>query len=90
MFWVIGSYLGYPDCCIAAFMQQCERGEPGADGVWTGTGFIPCPAHRDEANANFPLFVAKHITPRRKASTPFPHEPMAGLIERAGWKESAA
>jgi hypothetical protein len=74
-FSTLGSYFGFPECCVKEFTANyCEttrRLYP--EGPWMGTGFIPCPCCAPAA-LEFDQFVANHITPNRRCSTPFPND----------------
>lgn len=47
----LGEYLGYPECCIAAFIKRVMFNDldilqEEVDDSWYGTGFVPCKKHR--------------------------------------------
>jgi hypothetical protein len=69
----LGSYLGFPECCVAAFSTDfCATTKNlYPEGPWMGTGFIPCACCAEEA-LNFDKFVAERITPNRLCASPFP------------------
>lgn len=69
----LGSYLGFPECCVTAFSTDfCATTKNlYPEGPWMGTGFIPCAGCAEEA-LNFDKFVAERITPNRLCATPFP------------------
>lgn len=68
-----GILMGYPKCCIHAFVYGDS---PGKHRSFNGTGFIPCRDCDSLARAmGTNAFVERHIAPNRKVSTPFPIEP---------------
>jgi len=70
---MLGIHLGYPVCCVNEFNDLCEAGHmPGklaGKGPWSGTGFIPCAAHREQIRNG--VSVEALITNRR-SRYPFP------------------
>jgi hypothetical protein len=73
----IGLEMGYPCCCIDAFLKDfCqETKERHPEGPWMGTGYIPCPVCAEQALAQgFEVFVQSHIQPRRVSPIPFPQD----------------
>lgn len=58
-----GRYLGYPTCCIKAFMFDLP---PGVN-AFTGTGFVPC----CECVLLLPKLLVERINKARVHAVPF-------------------
>jgi hypothetical protein len=75
-FIVMGTYYGYPVCCIKSFVTngswatRCQF--PRAP--WNGTGFIPCLDCARHKARNFNRFVNEVILKNRISATPFPDD----------------
>lgn len=59
-----GRKLGYPECCIEAFIKE----EQHHFNIFTGTGFLPC----KDCNKKDPREVLKYIDSHRQIGLPFP------------------
>lgn len=73
-----GRYFGYPDCCIAEFLQRVikhlngEKLKPLGRKL-SGTGYIPCESCNKKTKAELIAVIAKN----RKHSKPFPQDKMS-------------
>lgn len=90
-FETLGSFLGYPSCCVAQFCNPDARQNSG-DGPWIGTGFLACVscAQQIRRRGDFMGWVADNITPNRHPeAAPFPdaHD-FLPTLERLGLIES--
>lgn len=78
----MGIHLGYPVCCVREFCDHIKHdrmpGRIAGDGPWSGTGFIPCAAHRAQILAG--VSVESLITNRRSRH-PFPQFSMVEADE---------
>lgn len=63
----LGRWLGYPECCIEAFLTQDEAPVT----AYEGTGYIPCVECRKKSMRK----LLTEIAIRRKCDTPFPVSP---------------
>lgn len=68
MWYVIGKYYGYPDCCIVDSEGLKHIGKP--DRKLTGTGYIPCEQCNKKSIKNLKAAIAKN----RICPVAFPNE----------------
>ena len=74
-----GKYLGYLDCCIAAFPVHVHRGN-----IYSGSGFLPCTVCVQKD----PVELIAEIDSRRKHPSVFPFGPELDYMnsaQRAAW-----
>jgi len=62
---LLGEFLGYPDCCIQAFLKRDKK--PTSFKL-RGTGYIPC----EECNKLDEKTLIERIQSKRKCPVPFP------------------
>lgn len=76
----VGEYLGYPKCCIEAFIEKSgihpEFEKIRAD-VSKGSGFLPCLKHAKMINSG--KITLEALIHNRKAKEPFPFLPVEEL-----------
>ncbi|MBC8741864.1 hypothetical protein F6X40_35540 [Paraburkholderia sp. UCT31] len=82
----MGSYLGFPSCCVKAFQAdfcaETKEKYRTEEQPWRGTGFLPCMDCAPHAAANFSRFVEKKIAPGRICPDTFPLlESYAALLD---------
>jgi hypothetical protein len=70
---IMGSYYGYPACCIDAFTTTLcmDVRKQYPTNPWSGTGFLPCIECAPKA-LNFARFVEDNIKPNRISAAAFP------------------
>lgn len=73
----MGKVFGYPQCCTDHFSGLISKGFPpgieAGPGPWSGTGFIPCPAHRAQVRTREEVVALIKLPGQgREISTPFP------------------
>lgn len=65
-----GIELGYPPCCVRAFLHGMPEYAKRNPGPWIGSGFVPCEECQPEARKDFTKFVQERILPFRRSKTP--------------------
>jgi hypothetical protein len=61
----LGDYLGYPRCCVEAFISEAP---PRRDSHFKGTGFVPC----RRCELKLPEVLIDEIKKNRKHPEEFP------------------
>lgn len=71
----LGTYFGYPPCCVQEFVTNFNREEIGTEKqiASNGTGFIPCSKHTLLILSG-EITVESLISPDRVCTAPFPDE----------------
>ena len=64
----IGTYFGYPECCIGAFCELQHLGRDWSHSI-LGTGFVPCKSCAETKTSEQ---LEQEIADRRLCHVPFP------------------
>lgn len=67
----LGKFLGFPDCCIKAFLKQMNEMRPPSHERLKGTGYVAC---SDCVDKYTDMELMSKITVNRLCPTPFPDE----------------
>jgi hypothetical protein len=69
----LGLWLGYPRCCVSAFLVRYDIWPKPTPSPGPGHGYIPCPKCSEKGvSMGWPKFIEEIITPNRMCPDPFP------------------